>query len=66
MSRRCACEFLRGIGPTRPARTGVKPNLTPFATLGLTPVMILAAIFQLPRATATLCPLICCWEGSRF
>ena len=44
-----ACEFLGGIGLILPAMTGVKPKLTPFAAIGLTLVMILAAIFHIAR-----------------
>src|ERR1700722_13488166 len=44
-----ACEFMGGIGLILPAMTGVKPKLTPFAAIGLTLVMILAAIFHMVR-----------------
>ena len=44
-----ACEFLGGIGLILPAMTGVKPKLTGFAAVGLTVVMILAAIFHIVR-----------------
>jgi len=44
-----ACEGLGGIGLILPAMTGVKPKLTPFAAIGLTLVMILAAIFHIVR-----------------
>jgi hypothetical protein len=43
------CEFLGGIGLILPAMTGVKPKLTPLAGLGLTMVMILAAVFHIAR-----------------
>jgi uncharacterized membrane protein YphA (DoxX/SURF4 family) len=43
------CEFLGGAGLILPAMTGVKPKLTPFAAIGLTLVMILAAIFHIVR-----------------
>lgn len=43
------CEFLGGIGLILPAMTGVKPKLTPLAGLGLTLVMILAAVFHILR-----------------
>ena len=43
------CEFLGGIGLILPAMTAVKPKLTPFAAIGLTLVMILAAIFHIVR-----------------
>ncbi len=43
------CEFLGGVGLILPAMTGVKPKLTPFAAIGLTLVMILAAIFHIVR-----------------
>ena len=43
------CEFLGGLGLILPATTGVKPKLTPFAAIGLTLVMILAAIFHIVR-----------------
>jgi len=44
-----ACEFFGGIGLILPAMIGVKPKLTPFAAIGLTLVMILAAIFHIVR-----------------
>jgi len=44
-----ACEFLGGIGLILPAMTGVKPKLTPFAAMGLTTIMILAAGFHIVR-----------------
>jgi DoxX-like family len=43
------CEFLGGVGLILPAMTGVKPKLTPFAAIGLTLVMILAAAFHIVR-----------------
>jgi len=43
------CEFLGGVGLILPAMTGVKPKLTPLAALGLTVVMILAALFHIAR-----------------
>ena len=43
------CEFLGGVGLILPAMTGVKPKLTPFAAIGLTLVMILAAVFHIVR-----------------
>jgi hypothetical protein len=43
------CEFLGGVGLILPAMTGVKPKLTAFAAIGLTLVMILAAIFHIVR-----------------
>jgi len=45
-----ACEFLGGIGLILPTMTGVKPKLTPFAAIGLTLVMVLAAIFHIVRS----------------
>jgi uncharacterized membrane protein YphA (DoxX/SURF4 family) len=42
-------EFLGGVGLILPAMTGVKPKLTPFAAIGLTLVMILAAVFHIVR-----------------
>jgi uncharacterized membrane protein YphA (DoxX/SURF4 family) len=42
-------EGLGGIGLILPAMTGVKPKLTPFAAIGLTLIMILAAIFHIVR-----------------
>ena len=44
-----ACEGLGGIGLILPAMTGVKTKLTPFAAIGLTLIMILAAIFHIMR-----------------
>src|ERR1700722_8549302 len=43
------CEFLGGAGLILPAMTGVKPKLVPFAAIGLTVVMILAAAFHIMR-----------------
>lgn len=43
------CEGLGGIGLILPAMTGVKPKLTPFAAIGLTLIMILAAVFHIVR-----------------
>jgi uncharacterized membrane protein YphA (DoxX/SURF4 family) len=43
------CEFLGGIGLILPAMTGIKSQLTPFAALGLTLVMIFAAVFHVAR-----------------
>jgi hypothetical protein len=43
------CELLGGVGLILPAMTGVKPKLTPFAAIGLTLVMILAAGFHIMR-----------------
>ena len=43
------CEFLGGVGLILPAMTRVKPKLTPFAAVGLTLVMFLAAIFHIRR-----------------
>jgi uncharacterized membrane protein YphA (DoxX/SURF4 family) len=51
------CEFLGGIGLILPAMTGVKPRLTPFAAVGLTLVMILAAIFHIVRGEYTFVPI---------
>jgi uncharacterized membrane protein YphA (DoxX/SURF4 family) len=42
-------EFLGGVGLILPAMTGVKPKLTPFAAIGLTLVMTLAAVFHILR-----------------
>ena len=44
-----ACEGLGGLGLILPAMTGIKPKLTPFAAIGLTLIMILAAIFHIVR-----------------
>jgi hypothetical protein len=43
------CEFLGGVGLILPAMTGVKPKLTPLSALGLTLIMILAAVFHIVR-----------------
>jgi len=43
------CEGLGGVGLIVPAMTGVKPKFTPLAALGLTAIMILAAIFHIVR-----------------
>jgi len=51
------CEFLGGIGLILPALTAVKPTLTPFAALGLTLVMLLAALFHLERGEYLFLPI---------
>jgi len=43
------CEFLGGVALLVPAIAGVKPKLTPIAAIGLTLVMILAAVFHVAR-----------------
>jgi len=43
------CEFLGGAGLILPAMTGFKPKLTPYAAIGLTLVMVLAAAFHIVR-----------------
>jgi uncharacterized membrane protein YphA (DoxX/SURF4 family) len=42
-------EFLGGAGLILPAMTRVKPKLTTYAAIGLTLIMILAAIFHIAR-----------------
>ena len=42
-------EFLGGVGLILPAMTGIKPKLTAYAAVGLTVIMILAAIFHITR-----------------
>jgi uncharacterized membrane protein YphA (DoxX/SURF4 family) len=42
-------EFLGGVGLILPAITEVKPKLTPIAAIGLTLVMMLAAVFHILR-----------------
>jgi uncharacterized membrane protein YphA (DoxX/SURF4 family) len=51
------CEFLGGIGLILPAMSRVKPELTPFAALGLTLVMALAAVFHIARGEYTFVPI---------
>jgi hypothetical protein len=43
------CEFLGGVGLILPAMTGIKPKLTAFSAIGLTLIMVLAAIFHIVR-----------------
>ena len=50
-------EFLGGVGLILPAMTGVKPKLTPFAAIGLTLVMILAAVFHIVRGEYNFLPI---------
>jgi hypothetical protein len=52
-----ACEFLGGIGLILPAVTGVKPKLTPIAAIGLSLVMILAALFHIVRGEYNFVPI---------
>jgi uncharacterized membrane protein YphA (DoxX/SURF4 family) len=42
-------EFLGGVGLILPTMTGIKAKLTPFAAIGLTLIMVLAAIFHIVR-----------------
>jgi uncharacterized membrane protein YphA (DoxX/SURF4 family) len=51
------CEFLGGVGLILPAMTGVEPKLTPFAAIGLTLVMILAAVFHIVRGEYNFVPI---------
>src|SRR5271165_2052449 len=51
------CEFLGGVGLILPAMTGVKPKLTPIAAIGLTLVMILAALFHIVRGEYNFVPI---------
>jgi hypothetical protein len=51
------CEFLGGVGLILPATTGVKPKLTPCAAIGLTLVMILAAVFHIVRGEYNFLPI---------
>jgi uncharacterized membrane protein YphA (DoxX/SURF4 family) len=51
------CEFLGGVGLILPAMTGVKPKLTPIAAIGLTLVMILAAVFHIVRGEYNFVPI---------
>jgi hypothetical protein len=50
-------EFLGGVGLILPAMTGVKPKLTPFAAIGLTLVMIFAAVFHIVRGEYNFVPI---------
>ena len=50
------CEFLGGAGLILPAITRVKPKLTPIAAIGLTLVMILAAVFHIVRGEYDFLP----------
>lgn len=42
-------EILGGIGLILPAMTGILPELTAWAATGLSVVLVLAALFHLPR-----------------
>ena len=44
-----ACELLGALGLILPAAFRIQPKLTPLAALGLTTIMILAALFHLSR-----------------
>jgi hypothetical protein len=50
-------ELLGGVGLILPAITGVKPKLTPIAAIGLTLVMILAALFHIARGEYGFLPV---------
>jgi hypothetical protein len=43
------CDFLGGVGLTLPAMTGVNRSSRRTAATGLTPVMLLAAVFHIMR-----------------
>ncbi|HLW79138.1 MAG TPA: DoxX family protein [Terriglobia bacterium] len=51
------CEFLGGVGLILPAMTGFRPRLTPIAAIGLTAVMILAALFHIERGEYYFLPI---------
>jgi uncharacterized membrane protein len=42
-------EILGGLGLVLPAATRIRPQLTPLAALGLAVVMVLAAVWHVPR-----------------
>ena len=44
-----AAEILGGIGLVIPAATRIRPHLTPLAAAGLAVVMVLAALWHVPR-----------------
>jgi uncharacterized membrane protein len=44
-----AAEILGGLGLVLPAVTGIRPRLVPLAAVGLAVVMVLAALWHLPR-----------------
>jgi len=50
-------ETLGAIGLVLPAATRIKPSLTPLAALGLTTVMVLAAITHVARGEAFMIPV---------
>jgi hypothetical protein len=50
-------ELLGGLGMILPAATRIKPALTPLAGIGLTTIMILAAVFHLSRGEAPMMPV---------
>ena len=50
-------EFLGGVGLILPAMTRVKPKLTPLAAVGLTLVMILAAVFHIAHGEYSFLPV---------
>jgi uncharacterized membrane protein len=45
-------EILGGLGLVLPAATRVRPHLTPLASAGLATVMVLAALWHVPRGEA--------------
>ena len=51
------CEFLGGVGLILPAITRIKPKLTPYAAVGLTLVMIFAAVFHITRDEYVFLPI---------
>lgn len=44
-----AAEILGGLGLVLPAATRIRPELTPMAAAGLAIVMVLAAVWHVPR-----------------
>jgi hypothetical protein len=51
------CEFLGGIGLILPAMTGIHPKLTSLAAVGLTQVMVLAALFHIVPGEYNFLPI---------
>jgi hypothetical protein len=61
-------EFLGGVGLILPAMTSIKPKLTPYAAVGLTLVMVLAAAFHIGRGDSLffLIPNLVLGGGAAF
>jgi putative oxidoreductase len=52
-----ACELAAAIGLILPSLTGIRPDLTPLAALGLLTIMVLAMAFHISRGEPQMIPM---------